>query len=214
MQEELSDNLSLSDTTALKAMRATIVIARFVQIAICASGHFVLLQARRQDPTMPWELLYQDPLPKEIPGCRAAAQNVAMYLKLLPEGSAVPASEPGFQKDSWSCGLWVLQEQEHQLRRVWREEPVTSKVPLQSILHRLNDFVGRVSPTAKLAMVASKKEPSHIHLLSLQDAFEASVKCTKCKPTMLGHKGCNKCMGPFFKQAKDLRIKDPSENVV
>ena len=205
MQQGIPEVLSLPDATAVSKRRDIVAKASLVQIAICADNHFVYLQGQRPAPTSPWELLYRDSLPVEKPVCRAAAENVAMYLGLLPDGGTFPHSQPGVQADGWSCGLWVLQEQEHQLRQCWRFEPATSKAPIQSILHRLNDFVSRVSPAAKVALAECEKKSSRIVPLTIEEAYQAALLCTKCHITKSGHKGCSQCMGPFFKEAAAAR---------
>ena len=126
MQVSKPDPMSEADAKGCAAQRKLVDKARLVQIAVCASSHYVLLQASRPSTSSPWELFYLDPLPEQLPGCWAAAQNVAWYLGLLPEGLPLPESPGGLQADGWSCGLWVLQEQEHQLRRFWRNEPSPS----------------------------------------------------------------------------------------
>ena len=207
-------SMSQSDAASYVERRRYVDQARFVQMAICQNAHYVLLQASRPLTSSPWKLFYYDPLPEQLPDCWAAAQNVAWYLGLLPEENELPDSPGGQQQDGWSCGLWVLQEQEHQLRQLWRNEPTSSKVPIYQILHRLNDFIGRVSPAAKAALSAvpggTKVVPT-----TLQEALQAAVLCSKCHVTKtFGTKGCSQCMGPFFQSAKERRKVDPNENVV
>ena len=213
MQCETPEILSKADMAGQTERRGTVSKASLVQVAICADDHFVYLQGQRPAPTSPWELLYVDSWPVEKPVCRAAAENVARYLGMLPGGVAFPHSLPGLQADGWSCGLWVLQEQEHQLRKLWKQEPITSKPSLKSILHRLNDFVSRVSPAAKKSLGPVDKASDRIWPKTIQEAYQAALSCSKCHTTKVGHKGCSQCMGPLlFSEARDARKDLAPEN--
>ena len=207
IQDSPGEGTGVSDAIGQAAMKDQVDKARLVQVILHAKGHFVYFQASRTSTSGPWTLLYQDSMADGYPECRDAAQNLARYLGLLSAGIALPASQGGLQRDGWSCGLWSLQEQEHQLRLL-RHEPVSSKIPIQHILQRLNDFATRVSPAAKKLLEAAKAKKSTSGAsgspMTFEEAVAASFLCTKCHATKLGTKGCSQCMGSFF-QAQRLR---------
>ena len=197
--------LSDSDAEAIVKARDQVDKACLVQCILCASNHFVYMHGKRPTTKHQWEIMYHDPLPEQLPGCRLAAKNVLTYLGILPADTPLPESTPGLQRDGWSCGLWTIQEQEHQLRK-FLHEPVTTKIPFGQVLHRLNDFISRVSPAAKAAMPVARsvrRMPS-----TMAEAIEASWACAKCHVTKsTGQKGCTQCMGSFFTPVRAGSVK-------
>ena len=81
---------------------------------------------------------------------------------------------------------------------------MASKVPIVKMLHRLNEYIEKLSPAAKSGTP-----------LTLEDAIQASFACSKCHVTKSnGTKGCSQCMGPFFqplrvRAKKDLHVTSP-----
>ena len=43
-----------------------------------------------------------------------------------------------------------------------------------------------------------RKDPA-----TFEEALAAGLRCTKCKPTKKGIKGCKQCMGHWFKEVRE-----------
>ena len=200
---------TVAEAAAIADLKARVARSRLFQMVVVASNHYVFLQGSRPTTSCPFDVLYYDALPTQLPGCRAASEKLARMLGLLASDGVLPESEPGCQRDGWSCGLWCLQEQEHQIRKVWRNEPISSKVPIAKVLHRLNEWIEKVSPAAKALLQAKPKASKQASPLTYEDAVQAALTCSKCNVNKtLGTKGCSLCMGMFFQPMRQRKGTD------
>jgi hypothetical protein len=57
-------------------------------------------------------------------------------------------------------------------------------------------------PPASAQITRSKTLPVHA---TFEEALEAAQRCTKCRPTKKGSKGCASCMGSWFSELRQKR---------
>ena len=193
-QKEYSENLQ-------KLSQALLVLA---PVHTENPQHWTLLSARRQSRDQPWQLQYEDSLPAQTDVGYQAATRVARRLCLLPEGQDLPKSLPGDQKDGWSCGLFVLQKSEIQIRRFRGELPsVPPSIP--QIRQRVNVWIQKLHEAVqpkfppKAPANARKRPPP----ATFDEALARGIECTKCRPSKLQPvKGCSACMGDWFEEIR------------
>jgi hypothetical protein len=221
-QENLAMTLSLVATSKL------------VLVPVFAHGpdHYTLLVAKKMAIDIPWEVKYRDSLPAQTATCYAAAAAIVQRLGLLPPGSVVAPSEPGLQRDGWSCGSWVLSMMDQELRH-FRTELPTPPPTIGQVRSRLNEFISKLyqvlpqgppaadtSTLALTAMVpASAGQPSPetsagpesavrsaLEPRTFEEALERGRQCTKCRQSVREPvKGCRACMGHWFEQIRQRR---------
>ena len=100
-----------------------------------------------------------------------------------------------------SCGIDVLQRLESKARS-FLGEPVMPLITIQAFIHRGNEFIQKVSPTAMAASRSAEAKKETKAPETMVEAVEAAQACTKCRVTRAGFKGCTKCMGLFFQVYK------------
>ena len=194
-QEQLATLRSNLDTTTM-----------FFAITWSPS-HYVQVTAVRTTGIDPWSISYQDSLPQEHQGCRDAAEALLRNLALIAPGDSLPHSQAGAQSDGWSCGLWALKNLEEFLR-TRRKEIVQADITLAFLRSRLNFHITKLRPgvpaPAPKALAPSKAKAAKVHA-TLEDALDAAQQCSKCRPTKLGTKGCQECMGAWFSELRQKR---------
>ena len=136
--------------------------------------------------THPWKFCFWDPYHHFLKTSHNAAERLCKNLGLLAETTALPKNEPGPQKDGWSCGLQVISKVEV-LMREWRKEGPTLLVPIEEVAERLNEYLRKL-----------RKD-----LATFEEALQVGLRCTRCKPTKKGSKGCKYCMGHWFKDVRE-----------
>jgi hypothetical protein len=190
-----------SNAVMLQDMRNRLADARLALMPVVACGHYTAICATQLLPEV-WACQYYDSLPVQHQGCKEAASRVAQRLGLFgPECSSLPDSEPGIQSDGWSCGIHVLQWLESKARS-FLGEPVMPLITIQACIHRGNEFIQKVSPTAMAASRSAEAKKETKAPETMVEAVEAAQACTKCRVTRAGFKGCTKCMGSFFQVYK------------
>ena len=111
--------------------------------------------------------------------------------------------------DGWSCGLWCTRWWEEAVRQRLGE-PRTPVQSLQLLWTRGNAFIAQIKkarsdpPKSKppAGAPASRKDKEPVEHATFLDALQAAHKCTKCRPTKMGTKGCTDCMGKWFDQIR------------
>ena len=163
-----------------------------------ADQHYVLVAAKRNATSEPWRIFYQDSLVQEHKACRKASTDLLRNLAIMAPNQTLPISEAGAQVDGWSCGLWALRNLETILRE-WHQEPAQAEATVEMVRARLNLHITKLRPGVPLPAVPKTLKPAP---KTLEDALELGLKCTKCRPTRYGYKGCTECMGPWFSQVR------------
>ena len=155
-----------------------------------------------------YRVTYKDSLEKPS---QEGLQRAARILKTLgfreSAESLRPSSAPqGYQRDGWSCGLWVLKWIETRLREV-RGEPRLPDPSIEESLKKVGTFIAKLKrkaqpqPKAKSAPKAKAKpraKPKLAEHETLEEALQAGLRCTKCVATTKGTKGCRACVGEWF----------------
>ena len=158
---------------------------------------------------------YKDSLSHSVPSCEAWAKQILVNVGLEGFVDEVTASNKVFQRDNWSCGLWVLRWIEQDLRARRGERPMPAPAVL-GIRNRVNAFIAKIIEKAASPLDSEKPKPKEPEkpkskkpekpegpkFDTLDEALEAAHKCTKCLPTKMGTKGCAVCMGEWFEKVR------------
>ena len=101
-----------------------------------------------------WSVRYDDPLPTESTASREAASRILQHFAALGWPQNLPPTEPGLrQRDSVSCGLFVLHWTEAALREFRGEGPSVSafepKKRLQTLMYWLLALSNKAELTAE-----------------------------------------------------------------
>ena len=103
--------------------------------------------------------------------------------------------------------MWALKNLEEFLR-TRRKEIVQADITLAFLRSRLNFHITKLRPgvpaPAPKALAPSKAKAAKEHA-TLEDALDAAQQCSKCRPTKLGTKGCQECMGAWFSELRQKR---------
>jgi len=156
-------------------------------------------------------LIYKDSASGAAPANQAWAKQILLNIGLENLVDEVKPSNKVFQKDSWSCGLWVLKWIEMDLRARRQEPPIAMSV--ETIVKRLNGFIQKLKekavkvPKAPPAPVPPAvpdvlPDPVGDKFKTIDEAMDAAHKCKKCLPTQRGTKGCTTCMGRWFEEIR------------
>ena len=180
-----------------------------------APNHYTSLQVKGSEG-LP-ELQFFDRILGGHSPSRASAQKVID--RLWPgKGRQLPGScclDRWCQKDSWSCGLQVLEFIERQVRKSLGQPPVPFQSPDQrialgnSFLKKLHDYQVPDAPdsskassskanSSKASSKASSSKPSKAEPATMDEALQRAKDCTKCHERKDGMKGCTQCMGQWF----------------
>ena len=169
---------------------------------------------------------FKDSLKVPAASAPRVVEKILKNLGLVDRDWTCPrASNLGFQRGGWECGLWAARWVERTLREQ-RGEGRIAPPSIKFQTDRVNNFIqklkdARTTRDEKAASEAKKAEgkakakarlrTSATKLLAeivepvfetLEDALEAAQKCKKCLPTKKGTKGCRTCMGEWFEEIR------------
>ena len=100
--------------------------------------------------------------------------------------------------------------------RELRGEGRTPPASLKDMMARGNEFIQKVKAAAPKAKAAPKPKPQpepkprpqvEPTFETLEQALEAAKECKKCLATRAGTKGCRACMGEWFEEIRQKRVR-------